>query len=140
MTHVDYHEYIATDAWREKRTAALERSVRGARSAGCRWPTPRCEVCGRAGTHHKSSRSSLDPRERRFRVEGSNGLHVHHIHYRRLGNETPADLIVLCTDVLVWVASGYHNYAKRVGCHERVHDDPVFRGDVERQARERGYA
>lgn len=34
------------------------------------------------------------------------GLHVHHVHYRTLGRETPRDLLVLCER-----------------CHAEVHDD-----------------
>jgi hypothetical protein len=133
MTSETYHEYIQTDAWKARRRTALERSV----DRTSRVRSPRCEVCGRFGTRHKNPRSSLDSRERRFRVDGSNGLHVHHVTYRNLGHEEPNDLIVLCTDVAVWVASGSRDFSARVGCHERAHDDPEFRREVERIARER---
>ena len=130
---LDYHDYLQTDAWKERRRAALERAC-DRRSSFCQ---PRCEVCGRGGTFYKNPRSRLDSRERRFRVENANGLNVHHVSYRSLGAESPDDLIVLCTDVAVWAASGYADFSSRVGCHERAHDDPVFRREVERVARSR---
>jgi hypothetical protein len=133
MSDDAYGDYMQSDAWKERRRAALERAVD--RTSSLR--LPRCEVCGRYGTRYKNRRSSLDSRERRFRVEGANGLHVHHVTYRNLGTEAPDELIVLCTDVAVWVESGYRDFSKRVGCHERAHDDPDFRREVERIARER---
>lgn len=166
---VVYREYIESDAWKLRRVAALERSERRPhkRRSYLRWPV--CEVCGRSGTSHKNSRSSLDSRDRRFRVEGSNGLHVHHLHYRTLGSEEPDDLIVLCTDACHWggydldtkawrdktmrrvgetdeewrakrdAAGPYPQRPKRVGCHERAHDDPEFASLIRRVARSRTY-
>lgn len=167
----DYREYINSDDWKLRRVAALKRSI--SRSTSRRYPA--CEVCGKEGHSHKNSRSRLDSRERRFRVDYSNGLEVHHLHYRNLGQEEPEDLIVLCTDVLYygghqirserWVDSVRINawklqqelgidrndawarakaeagpapeLPKRVGCHERVHDDRSFRREVDRIASER---
>lgn len=157
----DYRTYIDSDDWKLRRVGALERSIR----RGNYMRAPCCEVCGRTGTSHKNSRSRLDYRERQFRVEYSNGLEVHHLHYRTLGQEEPQDLIVLCTDILH--LSGYDIRSRqwhdkmlttpgewkdrmkivgpppkrpqRVGCHERCHDDREFAIEVERIAWERGW-
>ncbi len=128
---VIYREYIQSDEWKARRTAALKRAIRP-RQIG-----PSCEVCGRHGTSYKNSRSSLDYRDRQFRVDGANGLNVHHLTYRSLGAEEPRDLIVLCTDVAVWSASGYRDTSSGKGCHERAHSDPAFRTHVEQVARQR---
>lgn len=147
----DYRAYIASDEWRAKRAAALERSRANAPLTGF-MRGPVCEVCGRLGTSYKNSRSSLDSKDRRYRVEYANGLQVHHVHYRNLGYETPDDLIVLCTDALhygaydfayaMWHDNGRQGpppaLPRRVGCHERAHDDRAFRLEVARIARERG--
>lgn len=146
----DYRTYIRSDEWKLRRVAALHRATRRDGYV----PQPRCEVCGRAGYPHKNSGSSLDYRERRFRVEHSNGLEVHHLHYRNLGHEEPADLMVLCTDNVIMYRFNYDAWrdecrkAKeegrptpelptRAGCHERVHDDPAFKREVLRIAAER---
>lgn len=71
-----------------------------------------------------------------------------------LRQESPEDLIVLCTDVLYYEDydrahhawrraggkdSGYREppYPEDVGCHERVHKDPAFKREVARIASER---
>lgn len=164
---VSYKEYIASDAWKERRVGALERSARRDPLRFIRHP--RCEFCGTYGTQHKNSRSRLDSSERRFRVEGSNGLHVHHVTYANLGEELGDELIVLCTDSCHYDAhhrryhawrdatmklagetdaewrakrdsyGPYPELPKRVGCHERVHDDPEFRRLIADLAVERTY-
>ena len=135
-----YLAYLASDAWKARRMEALQRSARAGDATPnyySKWP--RCEVCGRSGSRYKNLRSSLDYRDARYRVDGANGLQVHHLHYRTLGRETPGDLIVLCTDVAVWIASGYRDLTSRAGCHERAHDDATFRAEVARRAAERRY-
>lgn len=141
MTTV-YREYIASDEWKLRRVAALERSAKKAprRTYFTYWP--KCEVCGTHGTHHKNSRSSLDSRERQFRVDGSNGLHVHHITYERLGDENPDDLIVLCTDVCYYDAVRRMRIGplpERAGCHEWAHQHRAFAATVRDIARSRTY-
>jgi hypothetical protein len=137
---VDYRTYIRSDEWMLRRVAALQRTIVRTQYV----PQPRCEVCGRPGRSHKNSRSSLDWKDRQFRVEYSLGLQVHHLHYRNLGQEEPEDLIVLCTDVLY--ADDYYRLTpeQRVGwtfmgrgCHSRVHNDPAFKREVQRIAGER---
>lgn len=142
MSKIDYRSYIQSDPWKERRVAALERSKKSSTSRR----NPACEMCGRAGDSHKNPSSRLDYSERRFRVDYSNGLEVHHLHYRTLGNEQPEDLIVLCTDGLYYedhdravqaamqTGGEFPPYPDRVGCHERCHDDPTFRADVARIA------
>ncbi len=103
----NYSDYIKSDEWKERRVAALTRAH------------VRCEFCGREGGRFKNRRSDLDSKDRRYRVEDSNGLEVHHLHYRTLGDEQPADLIVLCTG--------------DAGCHEQAHADPLFREALERR-------
>jgi hypothetical protein len=132
----DYRTYMASREWAERRAEALMRSRDRL--------GPRCEVCGRHGLSHKNR-----PEDRR--LTGANGLEVHHLHYRTLGDEDPDDLVVLCTDSLYYDA--YHaaydvwmrrregprpTYPDRVGCHERAHDDPAFRREVARMAANRG--
>lgn len=122
---VDYHAYIGSDEWKAKRKIAFERSALRAKMH-----SPACEVCGRYGLRHKNR---AEGRDYYFRVENTNGLQVHHVHYRTLGHETPNDLIVLCTDRLyleldVW---------ERVGCHERAHDDRAYRSHVAQIAESR---
>lgn len=56
----------------------------------------------------------------RLRVPFTNGLEVHHVHYRNLGCEEAADLIVLCWE-----------------CHERTHEELGFKLEVRRIAEER---
>jgi 5-methylcytosine-specific restriction endonuclease McrA len=101
----DYSEYIASDAWRAKRDSALLIASRRSPRRGY----PACEACGKFGGHFKN------PSE--HRVQYANGLHVHHVTYRNLGDEPPEDLIVLCTE-----------------CHKRVHEDRAFRLAVEQIA------
>jgi hypothetical protein len=145
---VDYRTYMASDDWARRRVAALERSIHSVRGS----VTPRCEICHRPGQPFKNR-----VEDRRFRIADSNGLNVHHLHYRHLGNEEPDDLIVLCTDDLFF--DDYHRaYAawrratllgqpagpepelpEGVGCHERVHADRGFRTQVFRLAQERTY-
>ena len=102
-------------------------------------------------------------------MDGSNGLEVHHLTYKRLGCEEPDDLIVLCTDACyydayhhryhAWIdrtrklagenneewrakreaAGGAPSLPERIGCHERVHDDAEFRMVIAHVAAERGY-
>jgi len=148
---IDYKTYIESDTWKARRVAALKRSTRTTLKIGSySSQKPCCEACGKPGLSHKNSRSKLDYRERQFRVDGSNGLEVHHLHYRTLGSETPDDLIVLCTDTIHWHDwnERYLNTrpterhllkpaGKRVGCHERTHDDASFRRYVENIAAER---
>ncbi len=127
-TQIVYAEYIKSDEWKDRRVLALKRATTRERYS----TSPRCEFCGQAGSRFKKRRSDLDHRERKHRVDDSNGLEVHHLHYRTLGEELPEDLVVLCTDNL---------YARRkIGCHERAHLDPLFRDAVERlvERRERG--
>lgn len=127
---IDYRTYIRSDEWMLRRVAALERSI-----AGRYYRTPCCELCGRRGVAHKNPRNRLDSKDRRHRVDNSLGLEVHHITYRNLGREEPADLIVLCTDSLYL---GNYDISSasttNVGCHERCHLDPLFRAAVERVA------
>ena len=63
----DYTDYLRSEAWRQKRWAALKRAHFT------------CARCGVASTT-------------RSRVE----LHVHHLTYDRLGDEFLNDLEVLC--------------------------------------------
>jgi 5-methylcytosine-specific restriction endonuclease McrA len=102
----DYATYIQSDAWKAQRQRALQRTAQRDR---LRWP--HCEGCLRRGSGFKN------PAEDRFRVEGSNGLHIHHLHYRNLGNEQPEDLVVLCTK-----------------CHNLVHENQAVRAELERRA------
>lgn len=152
----DYREYINSEAWRSVRQRALQRAtVRGRYMS-----RPSCEVCGLHGYSHKNRHS-----DDRYRVDYSNGPNVHHLHYRNLGSENPEDLIVLCTDGLYYgrydrfykawrdkmmITPGDWSELKkvvgeppempsRVGCHERVHDDPAFRREVQRIAAERDW-
>ena len=164
---VVYHDYIASDAWKQRRVAALNRS--SSRVSAAYLGLPRCEFCGQCGTRHKNSRSRLDFKARQFRVEQSNGLHVHHVTYERLGDEHPDDLIVLCTDICYYddydrryrawsdrtrkfvgeseeqwrakrkVAGPPPSPPDRIGCHERVHDDPQVRAFIAAIARSRTY-
>lgn len=125
---VDYRTYIASDQWKRVRHSALYRSIG-------RHRVPACEVCGRGGLGHKN--------RERLQVPYSNGLQVHHLHYRNLGYEQPEDLIVLCTDVcflneyMRYPPAERGPFPSRVGCHERTHDDRVFRAEVDRIARAR---
>jgi hypothetical protein len=151
---IDYRAYMASDAWAMRRVAALKRSVTHDRY----FSRPRCEVCGRPGIAFKNR-----VEDSRYRLEGSNGLNVHHLHYRNLGNESPEDLIVLCTDVLYYEDHdrAYEAWRNRMlampgdrpeqlraagpspplpenaGCHERVHNDPAFKREVSRIASQR---
>ena len=109
----DYREYIQSDAWKARRVEALNRAIKDSRGIAA----PQCEICGRWGTNHKNP---PEPGEGRFGVWASNGLEVHHVHYRNLGQEEPEDLIVLC-----WP------------CHKRTHDDREFKREVQRLAGER---
>lgn len=144
---VDYRSYMASNDWAVRRVAAIQRSVRSIPPT--RISVPRCEVCGKAGISFKNR-----VEDRRYRHPDSNGLNVHHLHYRNLGQESPEDLIVLCTDVLYYdnydrahnawrraggKTSGYREppYPDGVGCHERVHNDRAFKREVERIASER---
>ena len=121
---VDYRTYMASDQWKRVRMSALQRARR-------------CEICGRYGLPLKN--------RERYQVDGTNGLQVHHLHYRTLGNEQPEDLIVLCTDTcfldeyrrLPPLPSGVYPFPDRVGCHERCHDDPTYKAMVRRIADER---
>lgn len=132
-----YRDYIQSDEWKEKRAAALERSRSSDADAPPFHRPPRCEMCGKNGGRHTNSRSSLDPRERRFRVDDSYGLQVHHVHYRTLGNEDPDDLIVLCTNRYIHEAGGRTTIIQ--GCHERAHEDVHYRSEVAHVAGERRY-
>lgn len=116
----DYRDYITSDAWARKRVEALRRT------SGGRSGAPHCEVCGRRGSPFKNR-----VKDRRLRHPNSNGLEVHHLHYRNLEDELPEDLIVLCTDVL-WLST-----PGRLGCHEQVHLDFSFRQEVARVAANR---
>jgi hypothetical protein len=139
---ISYRSYINSDEWKDRRVTALQRSGGGGGS-------PACEMCGLRGDNHKNPRRSLGSRERRYRVDGSNGLEVHHLHYETLGSERPEDLIVLCTDVLYYemhdarVEAAMQNgddlppVPEEIGCHERCHADPLFRAAVERVAARR---
>jgi hypothetical protein len=135
---------MQSDEWKRVRVGALERSMRKG--------FPVCEVCGKAGIRHKNRAERRDGR-----IPYSNGLQVHHLHYRNLGSEEPADLIVLCTDELHLDANydaaldRYYStpplergrppdIPDRVGCHERAHDDPAYRQEVARLANERPWA
>lgn len=133
LTTDEYREYMRSDEWRERRKAALERASVRERYLG---PRPRCEVCGRQGMDYKNRLFDLDYRDRIYRVEYANGLEVHHLTYRNLGSEEPADLIVLCTSGLVFYHSGYTDL-ETLGCHERAHESRAFRLEVESIARER---
>lgn len=117
----DYRSYMASEDWAIRRVRAIERSVRNG--------TPRCEMCGKAGLPFKNRIE-----DRRYRYPDSSGLNVHHLNYRSLGQEEPADLIVLCTDDL-WLDD--LDDWEGVGCHERVHADRGYRIEVENYARER---
>lgn len=119
----DYRAYMASDEWFARRAQALRRSGQ----------TPKCEWCGISGTSYKNPRSSLDSKDRKRRVEHANGLNVHHVTYKRLGNETPDDLIVLCEGWLHWLKYD-SDYG---GCHERAHNDPDFARAVADLARSR---
>ena len=147
---VDYRAYMASTDWAIRRVDALTRTVRNY--------SPRCEVCERPGLSYKNRIE-----DRRYRIENANGLEVHHLHYRSLGQEEPEDLIVLCTDALYYddhdrayedwrdrmlrmpgdrqeqlrAAGPSPPLPDRVGCHERVHDDPAFKREVARLAAER---
>jgi 5-methylcytosine-specific restriction endonuclease McrA len=114
----NYREYIQSDDWKKRRGRALWRSAH--------LQTPQCEICGKLGGSFKN-RDSDD----RHRVDNSRGLEVHHLTYTNLGNETPEDLIVLCTDNLHLV---YSNFKRGVGCHERAHADPDFAREVAMKA------
>lgn len=113
MSGVDYREYIASDEWRTRRAEAIRRTIKRTEI----WTAPQCEVCGQYGVRHKNK---PDFKQKKFRVEMSNGLEVHHPHYRNLGCEEPGDLIVLC---------GL--------CHDKTHEDPGFKLEVRRIAEER---
>lgn len=68
-----YQAYIDSPEWQEKRRAVLERDEH------------RCTRCGRRNG------------DRDQRIEGRKAvLHVHHLTYVRLGNESLGDLLVLC--------------------------------------------
>lgn len=116
---IDYREYIASDEWKERRKDAFRRS-----SLESKMFRPCCEVCGRYGAQHKNR---AEGRDHHYRVDGTNGLQVHHVHYRNLGNEDPDDLIVLCTSALT---IGSDDWTPRSGCHERAHDDADYRRKV----------
>lgn len=133
-----YVDYIQSEAWQERRAAALVRSERRSERR-----VPCCERCGRTGLSFKSRPDPLE----RFRIEGSNGLQVHHLDYRTLGHEEPDGLIVLCTDA-VHIAAFFNlprsktrgvRTPSRVGCHELAHDDPAVRNEIARLARSRTY-
>lgn len=127
QTRPDYKTYMASDEWKRRRQAAFQRAA-----SRNKYYFPVCEICGRYGVPHKNRRSSDNP----YQVEGTNGLQVHHVHYRNLGHEEPNDLIVLCTDVCFLDAhmsvppSKRGAFPDRVGCHERCHDDRYYRDQV----------
>lgn len=126
---VDYSTYMASDEWKAKRSAAFSRARRASRDG----LYAICEACGRHGTMHKNR---AEGRDHLYRVDGTNGLQVHHVHYRNLGREEPNDLIVLCTDRLFVDAP---DFRRGLGCHERVHDDQSYRSEVARIAAARSY-
>lgn len=64
----EYSDYLASDAWRSKRTYYLGRAMH------------RCQLCNKPGG------------------PGGKGLEVHHRTYERVGQEIDADVIVLCGD------------------------------------------
>ena len=69
MTRAEYAAYLETPAWQQRRNATLQRD------------NHTCRNCGTKGT---------------ARATRTTELHVHHLTYKRLGNEHPDDLITLC--------------------------------------------
>ena len=89
LRFLSYREYLETDHWRETRAAAI------ARAGG------KCALCPRVAEGSETSR-----------------LHVHHRTYERLGEELPADLVVLCA----WCHEAYELGREQLqGVPEKVH-------------------
>lgn len=83
---LSYREYLATEAWGNRRAAALT-------AAG-----HRCQVCNTPDGESEHHRAQREIGQGLWVDNGpvQHRLHVHHRTYERFGNEDAGDLVVLC--------------------------------------------